>query len=148
MKIKVIGVFVVLLSQVGFAQDTTVEKELKELSKNKWQWMADKNMDELTALFHPQAQFVHMGGSWGTDRELEIIKKGFIWYKKADIQEVNVDVLGDTAILLNRITLLAVVGGNEVTNPFMVTEVYKKEAGNWKLANLSFVKLLTGSPGE
>lgn len=148
MKIKVIGVFVMLLSQVGFAQDATVEKELKELSKNKWQWMSDKNMDELTALFHPQAQFVHMGGSWGTDRELEIIKNGFIWYKKADIQEVNVDVLGDTAILLNRITLLAVVGGNEVTNPFMVTEVYKKEGADWKLANLSFVKLLTGSPGE
>ena len=33
-------------------------------------------------------------------------------------------VIGTTAILLNRIRLVAVVGGNEVTNPFVVTEVY------------------------
>jgi hypothetical protein len=38
--------------------------------------------------------------------------------------------------------LLAVVGGNEVTNPFMVTEVYVQENG-WKLASLSFTRLLT-----
>ena len=31
---------------------------------------------------------------------------------------------------------------NEVTNPFMVTEVYKKQEGEWKLASLSFTQLL------
>jgi hypothetical protein len=45
--------------------------------------------------------------------------------------------------LLNKITLLAVVGGNEVTNPFIVTEVYIKENGAWKLGSLSFTKLMT-----
>ncbi|MDG3582088.1 DUF4440 domain-containing protein [Galbibacter pacificus] len=124
---------------------SVTREEIKELSKKKWQWMADKNVKELTKLFHKDAQFVHMGGAWGTDRELAIIESGGIWYKKADIHEVNVDVIGDTAILLNRITLLAEVGGNEVTNPFMVTEVYKKQNGSWKLANLSFVKLLTNN---
>ncbi|NIV37831.1 MAG: DUF4440 domain-containing protein, partial [Anaerolineae bacterium] len=44
---------------------------------------------------------------------------------------------------LNRITLLAVVGGNEVTNPFTVTEVYVQQSGTWMLASLSFTKLLT-----
>jgi len=48
----------------------------------------------------------------------------------------------NTAILLNRITLLAVVGGNEVTNPFMVTEVYVKEKGKWMLGSLSFTRLM------
>jgi len=49
-----------------------------------------------------------------------------------------------TAILLNRITLLAVVGGNEVTNPFMVTEVYVLQNQAWSLASLSFTRLLQG----
>ena len=89
-----------------------------------------------------------MGGSWGTERELAIIGSGGIWYKNADIQSVSVDLIGDTAILLNQITLLAEVGGNEVTNPFMVTEVYVKEGEGWKLSNLSFVKLMTGPPGQ
>jgi len=58
-----------------------------------------------------------------------------------------VNIIGATAILLNRITLLAVVGGNEVTNPFQVTEVYVKEDGSWKLVVMSFTRLLT-PPGH
>lgn len=121
----------------------TPEQEIINLSKEKWLWMADKNVDTLADLFHEKAVFVHMGGSWGKDRELEIIKSGGIHYKKADIHEVSVNIIGNTAILLNRITLLAVVGGNEVINPFMVTEVYINENGKWKLGSLSFTKLLT-----
>ena len=51
-------------------------------------------------------------------------------------------LVGTTAIVLNRIRLDAVVGGNEVTNPFMVTEVYVQEGGTRKLAALSFTRLL------
>jgi hypothetical protein len=118
------------------------EDVIKKLSERKWQWMADKNVEKLEELFHDNSVFVHMGGSWGKQREIDIIKSGGIHYKKADIHEVSVEVIGNTAILLNRITLLAEVGGNEVTNPFMVTEVYKEEAGDWKLASLSFTKIL------
>jgi quercetin dioxygenase-like cupin family protein len=122
----------------------TTEEEIINLSKNKWQWMSDKNVDELTKLFDEKSVFVHMGGSWGKDREIEIIKGGFIHYKKAEIHEIpSVKIIGNTAILLNKITLLAVVGGNEVTNPFMVTEVYTKINGEWKMGSLSFTKLLT-----
>ncbi|MCX7876990.1 MAG: hypothetical protein N2321_12610 [Melioribacteraceae bacterium] len=39
--------------------------------------------------------------------------------------------------------MLAEVGGREVTNPFIVTEVYIKENNNWKLGSLSFTRLLT-----
>ena len=111
------------------------------------QWDPDKKywvfpVDMLEELFHDRSVFVHMGGSWGKERELEIIRSGGIHYKKADIHEVSVNVIGNTAVLLNKITLLAVVGGKEVTNPFMVTEVYKQEDGDWKLASLSFTKLL------
>ena len=75
-------------------------------------------------------------------QELDVIKSGRIQYKKADIQEASVRVIGTTAIVLNRIRLLAVVGGNEVTNPFVVTEVYVQQDDEWKLASLSFTRLL------
>ena len=122
---------------------TNSEQEIINLSKDKWQWMADKNVDTLNNLFHEKAVFVHMGGAWGKEQELKIIKSGGIHYKKADIHEVSVNIIGTTAILLNRITLLAVVGGNEVTNPFEVTEVYVLQGDTWKLASLSFTRLLT-----
>lgn len=134
--------FCLASGQIALAQTTETEKEIMDLSSKKWQWMSDKQADSLAQLFHEEARFVHMGGTWGKDREIEIIRSGMIHYKQADIHEVNTAILGDTAILWNRITLLAVVGGNEVSNPFMVTEVYIKEADRWKLANLSFSKLL------
>src|SRR6266498_4486261 len=124
-------------------QNVNLEQEVIDLSKEKWRWMSERDVDSLDALFHEKAVFVHMGGSWGKEREMEIIKSGGIHYKNADIHEVSVNIIGETAILLNRITLLAVVGGKEVTNPFVVTEVYVQQEGNWKLASLSFTKLLT-----
>ena len=120
-----------------------LEQEIIDLSKEKWRWMSERDLDALDALFHEKSVFVHMGGSWGKEQELDVIKSGGIHYKKADIHEVSVNIIGTTAILLNRITLLAVVGGNEVTNPFMVTEVYVQQDGSWKLASLSFTRLLT-----
>jgi 4-carboxymuconolactone decarboxylase len=122
----------------------TMEEEITQLSKDKWQWMADKDVGKLGKLFDSQAMFVHMGGTWGKERELEIIKSGFIHYKKADIHEVLPPiVIGNTVVLLNRITLTAVVASNEVSNPFMVTEVYVKVGNEWKMGSLSFSKLMT-----
>jgi hypothetical protein len=118
------------------------EQEIINLSKAKWQWMANKNTDSLKGLFDDKSMFVHMGGSWGKEQELTIIKEGNIWYKKADVHSVSINIIGNTAILLNNITLLAVVGGNEVTNPFMVTEVYVRKNNKWVLGSLSFTKLL------
>lgn len=132
--------------QATFAQNTDEQQEIIELSKTKWQWMADKEADKLADLFDDKSVFVHMGGAWGKEREVNIIRSGGIHYKKADIHEVSVEIIENTAILLNRITLLAVVGGNEVTNPFMVTEVYVKKEGKWKMGSLSFTKLMT--PGQ
>lgn len=147
MKTKLIGLFLILLSaQWSFAQNTVAEQEIIQLSKNMWQWMSDKNVDALSNLFHEKAEFVHMGGHWGTKQELGIIKSGGIWYKKADIHDVSVNIIDNTAILLNRIDLLAEVGGNEITNPFEVTEVYIKQDGKWKLGSLSFTRLMT--PGD
>jgi hypothetical protein len=144
MKTTIFGLFLIILSaQWSFAQNSAAEQEILDLSKEKWQLMSDKKVDVLYNLFHEKAVFVHMGGSWGKEQELNIIKSGGIWYKKADIHEVSVNIIDNTAILLNRIDLLAVVGGNEVTNPFMVTEVYVQQDGSWKLGSLSFTKLLS-----
>lgn len=135
-------VFIIMSAPISFAQNTATKQEIMKLSQDKWQWMADKNVDNLSGLFHQDAQFVHMGGTWGTDRELEVINSDEIWYKKAEVYSVVVNTFGNTAILLNDIDLEAVVGGNTVINPFMVTEVYIQEDGQWKMGSLTFSKLM------
>ena len=119
-----------------------IEKAMLALSKDKWLWMSERKVDALEALFHEKAVFVHMGGTMSKKQELEVIRSGGIHYKSAEIQDVSVKLIGTTAILLNRIRLVAVVGGKEVTNPFVVTEVYVRQDGTWKLGSMSFTRLL------
>lgn len=117
-------------------------QEVSRLSREKWRWMSERKVDSLGALFHEEAVFVHMGGTMTRSQELEVIRSGGIQYKDTEIRATSVRVLGSTAVVLNTIRLVAVVGGNEVVNPFEVTEVYVQQGGAWKLAALSFTRLL------
>jgi len=92
MQAKIIGLFLIIVSiQSSYAQqhpptesiqtatnNTPEQQEIINLSKQKWQWMADKNVDSLNELFDDKAMFIHMGGSWGKTQELATIKSGGI----------------------------------------------------------------------
>jgi uncharacterized protein DUF4440 len=153
MKSKIIGLLLLTIcGSSSYAQpaetiktatnNTPEQQEIINLSKQKWNWMADKQVDSLNVLFDEKSMFVHMGGSWGKTQELATIKSGGIWYKKAEVYAAVVNIVGNTGILLNDIDLVAEVGGREVTNAFMVTEVYIKENGKWKMGSLTFSHLL------
>jgi Domain of unknown function (DUF4440) len=124
------------------ASRTPEQQDVINVSNMKWDWMAEKKVDSLEALFDDRAMFTHMGGTWGKTQELATIQSGGIWYKKAFVYAVDARIFGNTAILLEDMDLQAAVGAHEVTNPFMVTEVYIKENGKWKLAQLTFSHLL------
>ncbi|MFN3782291.1 MAG: nuclear transport factor 2 family protein [Spirosomataceae bacterium] len=124
--------------QAVLAQSTNEEETVMQLSKDKWQWMADKDVDKLKGLFDTKAKFVHMSGTWKTDEELEIIKTGSIWYKKATVHDSAIEISGNTAIVWNRITLESVVRGNDAKVEFTVTEVYQKQKKTWKMLALTF----------
>jgi len=153
MKASILGLCVLLATAVssGAAQQaapapaappTKAEQEVLTLSKDKWRWMSERKADTLATLFDDKAMFVHMGGAWGKTQEVEIIRSGGIHYKHAEIFDASARIIDSTAIVLSRIRLDAVVGGNEVSNPFMVTEVYVRKNGTWKLGSLSFTRLM------
>jgi len=120
----------------------TETNDLIALSRQKWLWMANRDMPQLEGLFHAQSRFVHMGATMDRTGELDVIRSGRIEYKRADISESSAELIGDTAVVYSRLRLLAVVGGNEVTNPFSVTEVYVRREGRWQLASMAFTRLL------
>ena len=114
------------------------EQQLTQLSKDKWIWMANKDVDKLEPLFDDKSRFVHMSGTWKKAEELDIIKTGRIWYRQADVHDVAAEVVGNTGIVWSRITLQAMVRGAEAKNEFTVTEVYTKQDEDWKLMALTF----------
>ncbi|MDT8886199.1 nuclear transport factor 2 family protein [Aquirufa regiilacus] len=136
---KLVFLLSILLVSISssFAQ-TAAEKELIQLSTDKWQWMSDKEVDKLEKLFDPKAKFVHMSGTWKKDEELDIIKTGRIWYKKATVKDTAVEIVGNTAIVWNRITLDAIVREQVAVTEFTVTEVYQKQGNDWKMLALTF----------
>lgn len=148
MKSFIITVLLFLNATVGAkAQEspktfTAEEQAIVDLSNSKWGWMAEKNVEKLKELFHENSQFVHMGGYWGKTEELNTIRTGGIWYKKAEIHDVQVKFAAGTATVYSRIHLNSVVGGNAVRFPFIVTEVYVMENGRWQLSSLAFTRTL------
>ena len=94
MKKSLIGLsFIILIAQWSLAQNSTTEQQIKDLSKVKWQWMADKNVDKLTALFHEKSKFVHMSGTWKKNEELEIInlsKQKWLWMADKNVDSLSV----------------------------------------------------------
>jgi ClpP class serine protease len=136
---KLVFLLSILLVSISssFAQ-TAAEKELIQLSMNKWQWMSDKDVDKLEKLFDAKAKFVHMSGTWKKDEELDIIKTGRIWYKKATVKDTAIEIVGNTAIVWNRITLDAIVREQVAVTEFTVTEVYQKQENDWKMLALTF----------
>lgn len=139
MKRLLIGFLLIALSsQWALAQNSSTVQEILNLSKEKWQWMPDKNVDKLASLSHDQSKFVHMIGTWKKNEKLEIIKTGSIWYRKADVHDVAVDILGNVAVVWNRIMLTALVRGTDGVTEFTVTEAYKKQGSDLKLLALTF----------
>lgn len=149
MKLAMLAMCFITSIQLAFSQQqsasstpansiTAEQQQIIDLSKDKWQWMADKDVDKLATLFHDQSKFVHMSGTWKKEEELDIIKTGRIWYKKADIHDVAVEIIGNNAIVWSRITLTADVRGNDAVTEFTVTEVYKKLNNDWKMLAMTF----------
>ena len=136
---SIVGLVLLLFSATpSLAQTPTVDQEIIQLSKDKWQWMAQKDVDKLERLFHDKSKFVHMSGTWKKAEELDIIKTGRIWYRQADVHDVAAEVVENTAVIWSRITLRAMVRDNEAVTEFTVTEVYQKQGQDWKLLVLTF----------
>jgi hypothetical protein len=142
LNMRLIAALLMLLATFASARAQTASDPLLDLSRQKWLWMSEQNVAELDK-FDEKAVFVHMGATMTKSQELDVIKSGRIRYKRADIQEISVRVIGDTAIVLSTIELFALVGGNEANNPFFVTETYVKQNGAWKLGALAFTRRLT-----
>lgn len=126
---------------------TAEEQPFADLSQKIWDLMAAKDAESLKDIFHPNCEFVHMGGYWGTPQELQTIKSGGIWYKKTTVYGVDVKKINkNNWAVYSTIVLDAVVGGNTTSHPFFTTQIFTREGKKWKLASFVFTTRVFG-PG-
>lgn len=117
-------------------------EKVVEVSNKIWDAVIKVDSGVLLDLIHQEAVFVHMGVTLFRDDEIDVLKEGKIIYKEVEFQEKTIKDFDTITILLNKVKVTAIVGGNEVTNPFVVTEVYTKNGDELKLASLSYTKIL------
>lgn len=112
-----------------------------EISDKIWQALKEADADKLMDLVHSNAVFVHMGVTLTRDEEMDVLKAGKIIYKDVSFKEKSIHEFDTLVVLLNQVKLTAIVDGNEVINPFVVTEVYTKIKEKLKLASFSYTKI-------
>ncbi len=118
-----------------------MEKVL-ELSRKIWDAMQKEDIPALKEYVHQDALFVHMGVTLSRDDELDVIKERKIVYKEIEFEETTVKEFDSTIIVLTKLKMTAVVGGNEVSNPFVVTEVYTNADNEMKMASMSYTRII------
>lgn len=113
-----------------------------DLSNAVWTAMQTQNIDFLEKIFHPNAQFIHMGATMDKAKELDVIRNQRIIYHSFEVIEKTVCEFEVASEVLTRMNLTAIVNGQSVTNPFVVTEVYVKKEDAIQLASFSFTKIV------
>lgn len=117
-------------------------EKVVELSRKIWDAMQKEDIAALKEYVHRDALFVHMGATFSRDDELDVIKEGNIVYKEIEFEETTVKQIDSTIIVLTKLKMTAVVGGNEVSNPFVVTEVYTDTGDAMKMASMSYTRII------
>lgn len=139
---NIITILLLSFSFITYAQQSPQEIKVLQLSETLWKAMQQANKQTLVENIAPEAVFVHMGATLVRDKEIEVLQQKGIVLKEVATENTSVRIVGKTAVLLRKLQLTAIVGGNEVVNPFVVTETYTKKGSKWQLLSLSYTKII------
>lgn len=112
-------------------------EKIKELYKEYWDHMIDKNVEGLRKIMSSDNYLLHMTGVRQSVEEfLKGLRGGTFNYYSAEHDEIVVNVVGDSAIMMGKSRVLAAVyGGGKNSWRLQGDFTLRKENGNWKLTS-------------
>src|SRR5215218_6471066 len=100
----------------------------------RYQALLGPDLPTLERLFHERLSYAHSSGVRDTKAEyLEKIGNGYYDYARIDHPVERVDVLGDTAIVVGRMTADLEVRGTPKTIANLALAVWTRTSGDWQL---------------
>lgn len=117
--------------------------DIQHISERIWTAKQANDMTGVADLIADNAHFVHMGITFDKAGELSVFNDETFIFKAIDIAEEYVEDYGSTAIVFKKLILTAVIGGNEVQNPFVISEVFTKTEAGWQLAAETYTRIAT-----
>lgn len=115
----------------------TNEEQIKELYIRYWQYMIDKDADGLNSLQTDDYYLMHMTG---VKQSREVFIKGLLDgtfnYYSAEHDSIDVNITGDTAVMVGKSRVVAAVyGGGKGSWRLQGDFTLRKENGAWKLTS-------------
>ena len=115
---------------------------IQGISEQIWAAKQANDMTAVAGFIADNARFVHMGITFDKTGELEVFNEKIFLFKAVDVAEEYVEDYGSTAIIFKKMILTAAIGGNEVQNPFVLSEVFTKTEDGWKLAAETYIRIV------
>jgi hypothetical protein len=103
------------------------------------------DLPTLERLFHDRLSYAHSSGVRDTKAEyLGKIESGYYDYQRIDHPVERVDVLGDTVVVIGRMTADLTVQGTQKTIDNLALAVWTKDSGEWQLVAFAPTPLPAG----
>ncbi len=122
----------------GFAviAQTKEETEIMSLSRKKFRWMVEANLDSLDVILDERLSYIHSNGWVQSKKEfLEDFTNGKLTYHSIDVKEVSARVYKRSAVVTGKAVAETTLSGNRSTVSLMFTEVYVVQKGGWRLVS-------------
>jgi ketosteroid isomerase-like protein len=92
------------------------------------------DLPTLERLFHDRLSYAHSSGVRDTrDEYLEKVRSGYYDYQRLDHPVERVEVVGDTALVVGRMTADLTVDGTQKTIDNLALAVWTRAGGEWQL---------------
>ena len=116
---------------------------VENLSEKIWQAKLANALEPVKELIADKAHFVHMGITLDKEGELEAFHSRKFIYQDIQVLDEVLEDFGQTAVLYKKLVLRAVVKGNPVENPFVVTEIFSNTEQGWQLVTECYTRIAT-----
>jgi len=114
--------------------DTDDVRAVLAAEDRRYRAMQDADLATLTELCADELSYAHSSGIRDTRSEyLEKLRSGYYVYRRIDHPVERVEVLGDTAIVVGRMTADVEVQGRPKTIDNLALAVWTRASGSWQL---------------
>ena len=125
----------------------SAEDDVLAAEDRRYEALLGPDLPTLERLFHDRLSYAHSSGVRDTkDQYLEKIRNGYYDYARIDHPVERVDVLGDTVVVIGRMTADLTVQGTQKTIDNLSLAVWTKDSGDWQLIAYASTPLPAGPP--
>jgi ketosteroid isomerase-like protein len=118
-------------AEVSHAEDV---RSVLAAEDRRYQAMQDADLTTLDELFADELSYAHSSGARDTKSQyVEKVRSGYYVYRRIDHPVERVEVVGDTAIVVGRMTADLEVQGTPKSIDNLALAVWTRASGDWKL---------------